>query len=61
MLLMPLNAVGTGLTLLKRSDEKAVTELAYENAKFVEDLVRDSLIQLKKIVGVSSIRILAKL
>ncbi len=27
--------------LLKREDEKVVTELAYENAKFVEDVVRD--------------------
>jgi GTP cyclohydrolase I len=27
--------------LLKRSDEKWVTERAYENPKFVEDLVRD--------------------
>jgi GTP cyclohydrolase I len=27
--------------LLKRPDEKAVTERAYENPKFVEDLVRD--------------------
>lgn len=46
--------------LLKRSDEKHVTEQAYENAKFVEDLVRDSLIQLQKITGVTSIRILAE-
>ena len=27
--------------LLKRADEKFVTERAYENPKFVEDLVRD--------------------
>jgi GTP cyclohydrolase I len=27
--------------LLKRSDEKYVTERAYDNPKFVEDLVRD--------------------
>lgn len=27
--------------LLKRADEKHVTEMAYDNAKFVEDLVRD--------------------
>ena len=27
--------------LLKRSDEKYVTEKAYENPKFVEDVVRD--------------------
>lgn len=28
-------------SILKRSDEKAVTEKAYENPKFVEDIVRD--------------------
>jgi GTP cyclohydrolase IB len=27
--------------MLKRADEKWVTERAYENPKFVEDLVRD--------------------
>jgi GTP cyclohydrolase I len=27
--------------LLKRADEKFVTERAYDNPKFVEDLVRD--------------------
>lgn len=27
--------------LLKRPDEKYVTELAYDNPKFVEDMVRD--------------------
>ena len=27
--------------LLKREDEKYVTELAYDNPKFVEDLIRD--------------------
>jgi GTP cyclohydrolase I len=27
--------------MLKRSDEKWITERAYENPKFVEDLVRD--------------------
>ena len=46
--------------LLKRSDEKWVTETAYENAKFVEDLVRDSLISLRELPGVSHIRILAE-
>lgn len=33
--------------LLKRTDEKWVTERAYENPKFVEDLVRDVAIRLK--------------
>ena len=27
--------------MLKRPDEKHVTELAYDNPKFVEDMVRD--------------------
>lgn len=35
-------------SLLKRSDEKYVTEQAYNNAKFVEDIVRDLAILLKK-------------
>ena|SRR6218665_1123969 len=32
--------------LLKRSDEKWITEHAYENPKFVEDLVRDAALRL---------------
>ncbi|MHB9296224.1 GTP cyclohydrolase IB [Pillotina sp. SPG140] len=38
-------------SLLKRSDEKYVTEHAYDNPKFVEDLVRDvylKIVELKK-------------
>jgi GTP cyclohydrolase IB len=34
--------------LLKRPDEKYVTERAYENPKFVEDMVRDVAIELNK-------------
>ena len=34
--------------LLKRSDEKWVTERAYENPKFVEDLVRDVALRLNQ-------------
>lgn len=34
--------------LLKRSDEKAVTEKAYENAKFSEDIVRDVCLMLEQ-------------
>jgi len=34
--------------LLKRPDEKFVTERAYENPKFVEDMVRDVAVQLNK-------------
>lgn len=33
--------------LLKREDEKQVTEEAYENPKFVEDILRDSIIALR--------------
>ena len=33
--------------LLKRPDEKYVTERAYDNPKFVEDLVRDVAIRLR--------------
>ncbi len=36
-----LNASSEIWALLKRSDEKWITERAYENPKFVEDLVRD--------------------
>jgi GTP cyclohydrolase FolE2 len=35
--------------LLKRHDEKWVTERAYENPKFVEDLVRDIALRLQLI------------
>lgn len=34
--------------LLKRSDEKAVTEKAYENAKFSEDVVRDVCLMIQR-------------
>ena len=43
--------------LLKRPDEKAVTEAAYENPVFVEDLVRNVAVRLKKLKGVSSFQI----
>jgi len=39
--------------LLKREDEKYVTETAYENPKFVEDILRDLVIALRQIKGVS--------
>lgn len=35
-------------SLLKRADEKHVTELAYDNPVFVEDLVRNVAVQMKK-------------
>ncbi len=34
--------------ILKRSDEKFVTEAAYENPKFVEDILRDIVVKLRK-------------
>lgn len=40
--------------LLKRPDEKFVTERAYENPKFVEDMVRDIAAELRKIATVSA-------
>jgi GTP cyclohydrolase I len=38
--------------ILKRSDEKWVTERAYDNPKFVEDVVRDIAVQLEKLDSV---------
>jgi GTP cyclohydrolase I len=46
--------------LLKRSDEKFVTERAYENPKFVEDLVRDVAEHLQGLAGVDSFRVTAE-
>ena len=40
------------IELLKRVDEKAVTEEAYENAKFCEDIARDVSIAIDKFEGV---------
>ena len=40
--------------LLKRVDEKYVTERAYDNAKFAEDLVRDTVQELDRDVRVGS-------
>ena len=46
--------------LLKRGDEKFVTERAYENPKFVEDLVRDVAVRLQAIGGVQRFRVEAE-
>lgn len=43
--------------LLKREDEKYVTELAYDNPRFVEDLVREALIVLRRLPGVTSVEV----
>src|SRR5690625_3131396 len=46
--------------LLKRTDEKYVTEHAYENPKFVEDLVRDVAVFLNGVDAVQGYRIEAE-
>ncbi|MGA7965219.1 MAG: GTP cyclohydrolase FolE2 [Gammaproteobacteria bacterium] len=43
--------------LLKRADEKRVTEQAYENPKFVEDMVRDVALRLKVLSGIGYFRV----
>lgn len=43
--------------LLKRSDEKWITERAYENPKFVEDLVRDVALRMNAEPGVGRYRV----
>ena len=44
-------------TLLKRADEKHVTELAYDNPKFVEDLVRDVVLKVSARPGVEWLKV----
>ncbi len=39
--------------LLKRADEKYVTEAAYDNPKFVEDILRDNVLALRKLDGIA--------
>ena len=39
--------------LLKRADEKYVTEAAYENPKFVEDILRDTVLALRAQPGLA--------
>jgi GTP cyclohydrolase I len=46
--------------LLKRSDEKYVTERAYDNAKFVEDIVRDAALVLNEDPRVRSYKVEAE-
>ena len=43
--------------LLKRADEKFVTERAYDNPKFVEDLVRDVALRLQRDPRVGHFRV----
>ncbi len=37
--------------ILKRADEKVVTERSYDNPKFVEDVVRDAMLALRSLPG----------
>lgn len=39
--------------LLKREDEKFVTEAAYTNPKFVEDILRDIVLELRQLKGLA--------
>ena len=46
------NSASSGLySLLKRPDEKFVTEAAYDNPRFVEDVVREVYLGLKNFKG----------
>ena len=40
-------------SVLKRPDEKQITESAYENPKFVEDVVRDVVLYAEKLEGIT--------
>ena len=44
-------------SVLKRPDEKEVTERAYDNPVFVEDLVRNVALQMREMAGVEAYRI----
>ena len=46
--------------LLKREDEKYITELAYDNPKFVEDLVRDVVLKVRDLPGVYWLNVTAE-
>jgi len=46
--IMEVQASSQVYPLLKREDEKFVTEFAYDNAKFVEDVIRDSVLTLRE-------------
>lgn len=43
--------------ILKRPDEKFVTESAYDNAKFVEDMLRDSVLALRQVPGIRRFKV----
>lgn len=43
--------------ILKRPDEKFVTESAYDNAKFVEDVLRDAVLALRQLTGIRRFKV----
>lgn len=47
-------------SVLKRPDEKAVTEQAYDNPVFVEDVVRNAAVQARRLKSVKAFRISAE-
>ena len=51
--LVEMQGSGPIYPLLKREDEKFVTEAAYDNPKFVEDILRDTVVTLRKLPGLS--------
>lgn len=51
--IMEAQASAPVFSLLKREDEKYLTELAYENPKFVEDVLRDLVLALRALDGVA--------
>ena len=46
--------------LLKREDEKYITERAYDHPKFAEDLARDTLIALKELESVMELQVIVE-
>ena len=43
--------------LLKREDEKFVTESAYQNPKFVEDILRDEVLAIRTLKNLSAFEV----
>ena len=46
--------------MLKRADERHVTERAYDNPKFVEDMARDLAVAVEREIAVRSYRVEAE-
>ena len=43
--------------ILKREDEKFVTEAAYQNPKFVEDILRDVVLEIRQLKNISAFEV----